>query len=195
MRYFEIDFSMSKNGRPKFSPDEVSTIKTSARRVDDFIDKQFGILEKIPKGAFSTPFRKDRVQRMYVLFERLRRKTSEKLNLEVGATVKTFKEPQYWEAINRNLKPGDSVVFYPYKREITFSSVIHEMAHVVYNSFTKEEGVNHNFKDYFTILEIFINSLIKEPKKFHKLLKELYKEEKIQKEIFCYKIGYLLRQF
>lgn len=137
-------------------------------------------------------FRKDDVHQMYILFERFRRETSEKLGLGVQGGTITLKEPEYWKAIERNLKRGDSVVLTPFGREITPNTTIHELTHVVYNSFCKEQGVNYNFRDHFNILEIVIHSLVKETKKFRKWLGERYKKEEIQKELFCYIVADLL---
>lgn len=196
MRYLKIEFSKSreqwKELGPKFSSDEMGVIRACARKVDDLFNKQFETLEILSKGVFDAPFRKDDVHQMYILFERFRRETSEKLGFGVQAGAITLRGPQYWEVMGRNLDRGDSVVFIPLGCEITPNSIIHELVHAVYNSFCKEQGVNYNLRDYFNILEIVIRSFVKETKKFRKWLSERYKKEEIQKELFCHIVADLL---
>lgn len=148
-----------------------------------------GVLEKISKGVSDVRFRKQDVQQMYVLLERLTWRSSEKLEPTTRMGMTTLSEPEYWEVLGRELERGDSIIFIPYGREIKPYGVAHELAHVVWNSFCQEWGVNYRFVNHFKLCQISVCNLLKYPDEFHEWLGKRYGSEKIREELFCYAVA------
>lgn len=189
MKFFKMEFSKSRdeNIRPKFLSGDREKIITATRKIDCFFDEKFRLLESNPmENTF--PFTREEVKQMYVLFERFTRGVSSKFDPDNLAKSITLKEPQYRAAIKRELKPGDSIIFFIYGRDVVQSTIAHELAHVVYNSFCEPYGVNFTFKDYFIILDILVRWQFRYTKDSEKLLIDKYRPEKIEKEKFCYAV-------
>lgn len=182
MKYFGLYFSKHENGDAKYSAEEVKTIETSLKKFDGFLNILLEVLEKTADGS---GFTKRRFKPMDVLFE--------KREIDRGdAEVDTLNKPYYCKPLKRKFNEGISIVRFPYKTKPTPRAVFHELAHVVYNSFTKSRGVNRHLKRHLSEVENAIDSQTGDRRDFEKPLKEWYGDEKVKKELFAYKLGNLV---
>lgn len=143
LRYFMIE-----DLGPEFSPDEVETIRTSAAEADDFFDGEFEYLEILTWGS-GAGFRRGDVRQMHVIFEKASRETTRGLPELFEPDIEMWIETLGEDEDKCDLRRGDSIVHIPFGKEITRDIVVHELAHVVYNSFYDENGVNNKFRDHF----------------------------------------------